>query len=161
MYKIGDDLFMAIVTLCFVKKDNKILMINRNKSPFMGMWNALGGHLEKDETPLNCAIREVYEEGKIKIDDAKLISISTWNYDDDEIYVYVTELPENFDLTIYPIKIDEGIIDFKEIDWIICPKNYGVIEDLRLFIKDIKENNYNNYHLIYDNSKLIDYIIKK
>ena len=58
---------MAIVTLCFVKKDNKILMINRNKSPFMGMWNALGGHLEKGETPIQCAIREVYEEGKIQI----------------------------------------------------------------------------------------------
>ena len=68
---------------------------------------------------------------------------------------------EDFDINAYPLKIDEGIIDFKEIDWIICPKNYGVIEDLRLFIKDIKENNYNNYHLIYDNSKLIDYIIKK
>lgn len=152
---------MAIVTLCFVKKDNKILMINRNKSPFMGMWNALGGHLEKGETPIQCAIREVYEEGKIQIRDAKLISVSTWNYDDDEIYVYVSELPSDFNLDIYPIKIDEGIIDFKNIDWIIHEKNYGVIEDLRLFIKDIKEDKYNNYHLIYNNSKLVDYIIKK
>lgn len=152
---------MAIVTLCFVKKDNKILMINRNKSPFMGMWNALGGHLEKGETPIQCAIREVYEEGKIQIHDAKLISVSTWNYDDDEIYVYVSELPSDFNLDIYPIKIDEGIIDFKNIDWIIHEKNYGVIEDLRLFIKDIKEDKYNNYHLIYNNSKLVDYIIKK
>ena len=54
---------MAIVTLCFVKKDDKILMINRNKSPFMGMWNALGGHKEENESALECAIREIYEEG--------------------------------------------------------------------------------------------------
>ena len=151
---------MAIVTLCFVKKDNKILMINRNKPPFMGMWNALGGHKEENESALECAIREIYEEGNIKVDNAKLISISTWNYDDDEIYVYVSELDENYNIDSYPIKINEGIIDFKDIDWIIHEKNYGIIEDLRLFIKDIKNNECHNYHLIYDNSKLIDYIIK-
>ena len=151
---------MAIVTLCFVKKDNKILMINRNKAPFMGMWNALGGHKEENETALECAIREIKEESNIIVDNAKLISISTWNYDDDEIYVYVSTLPENFDISIYPIKIDEGIIDFKEIDWIIHPKNFGVIADLRVFLIDIKEGQCNNYHLVYDDSKLIEYIKK-
>ena len=55
---------MAIVTLCFVKKENKILMINRNKPPFMGMWNALGGHKEENESALECAIRETAEETK-------------------------------------------------------------------------------------------------
>ena len=151
---------MAIVTLCFVKKGNSILMINRAKPPFMGMWNALGGHLEENETPLQCAIREIYEESGIVVEDATLFSISTWNYDDDEIYVYVCNLPKDFNINKYPIKINEGIIDFKDIDWIIHEKNYGVIEDLRLFINDIKENKSNNYHLVYNNSKLVDYIIK-
>jgi 8-oxo-dGTP diphosphatase len=151
---------MAIVTLCFVKKDNKILMINRNKPPFMGMWNALGGHLENNETPKECAIREIYEESNVKVDNAELISISTWNYDDDEIYVYVSNLSDDFDISSYPIKINEGIIDFKDIDWIIHEKNYGVIADLRVFLKDIKENQKNNYHLVYDESKLVEYIKK-
>lgn len=151
---------MAIVTLCFVKKDNKILMINRNKPPFMGMWNALGGHLEDNETPKECAIREIYEESNVKVDNAELISVSTWNYDDDEIYVYVSSLSDDFDISSYPIKINEGIIDFKDIDWIIHEKNYGVIADLRVFLKDIKENQKNNYHLVYDESKLVEYIKK-
>ena len=151
---------MAIVTLCFVKKDDKILMINRNKPPFMGMWNAVGGHLEDGETPIQCAIREIYEEGNIKVDNAELISISTWNYDDDEIYVYVSHLPDNYDISKYPIKINEGIIDFKEIDWVLNIKNYGVIEDLRVFLNDIKNNEKHDYHLVYDNSKLIEYIKK-
>ena len=152
---------MAIVTLCFVKKDNQILMINRNKPPFMGMWNALGGHKEENETALECAIREIYEESNIKVDNAKLISVSTWNYDDDEIYVYVSTLPSDFDTEAYPIKINEGIIDFKDIDWIIHEKNFGIIADLRVFLKDIKENKSNNYHLIYDDAKLVDYYIKE
>ena len=33
-------------TLCFVRNGEKILMINRVKPPFMGMWNAVGGHPE-------------------------------------------------------------------------------------------------------------------
>lgn len=151
---------MAIVTLCFVKKENQILMINRNKPPFMGMWNALGGHLENNETALQCALREIYEESNIKLTKATLISISTWNYDDDEIYVYVSELPKEFKITNYPIKISEGIIDFKDIDWIINEKNYGIIDDLRIFLKDIKNKTYHNYHLVYDNSKLIKAIKK-
>ena len=152
---------MAIVTLCFVKKEDTILMINRNKPPFMGMWNALGGHLEEGETPTQCAIREIYEESNVIVDNAKLISISTWNYDDDEIYVYVSTLPSDFDTEAYPIKINEGIIDFKDIDWIIHEKNFGIIADLRVFLKDIKENKSNNYHLIYDDAKLVDYYIKE
>lgn len=151
---------MANVTLCFVKKDNKILMINRNKPPFMGMWNALGGHQEKNETIKECAIREIFEESMIKVDNIELCSVSTWNYDDDVIYVYLSSLNDNFDISIYPLKNNEGIIDFKDIDWIINNKNYGVIEDLRLFLNDIKNNKKNNYHLIYENSKLIKYIKK-
>lgn len=152
---------MAIVTLCFVKKENKILMINRNKPPFMGMWNALGGHKEENESPMECAIREIFEESNIIVDNASLISISTWNYDDDEIYVYISNLPSSFNIDNYPVKIDEGIIDFKDIDWIINPKNYGIIEDLRVFLKDIKNGEKHDYHLIYNDSKLMDFITKK
>ena len=151
---------MALVTLCFVKYKNKILLINREKPPFMGMWNALGGHLEEGEDIESCAKREIYEESGIKVDEVTLYSVSTWNYDDDEIYVYLSEI-DNFDEKKLPYKFNEGIIDFKDIDWIIDEKNYGIIPDLRLFIEDIKLNRKRNYHLIYDNSKLVDYIIKK
>lgn len=152
---------MAIVTLCFIKCKNKILMINRNKPPFMGMWNALGGHVEENETPLEGALREIKEEGGLNLTSATLYSISTWNYDDDLIYVYLTNLNDDFPLENYPQKIDEGIIDFKDIDWIINPQNYGTIDDLTIFLKDIKNNQKHNYHLIYQESKLIDYQIKE
>ena len=151
---------MAIVTLSFLIKDNKILMINRNKYPFMGMWNCVGGHVEEGEDALAGAIREIKEEANIEVDDATLISISTWNYDDDLIYVYVSMLPLSFNEKIYPLKINEGIIDFKDIDWILDDKNYGVVPDLRIFIDDIKHNRSQNYHLVYDNDKLIE-VIKK
>ena len=55
---------MKGATLCFVIKDDEILMINRNKPPFMGLWNAVGGHIEDGETPSQSAIREIKEERK-------------------------------------------------------------------------------------------------
>ena len=152
---------MAIVTLCFVKYRDKILMINRNKSPFMGMWNAVGGHLESGEEVDECAKREIFEESGIKVSKVDLYSVSTWNYDDDLIYVYLSVLDDSIDISRYPIKMKEGIIDFLDIDWVIDEKNYGIVPDLRLFIKDIKNKTKHNYHLIYDESRLVDFIIKE
>ena len=134
---------MAIVTLSFLIKDNKILMINRNKAPFMGMWNCVGGHVEEGEDAKAGAIREIKEEANIEVDDATLISISTWNYDDDLIYVYVSRLPHSFNEKIYPLKINEGIIDFKEID--CSSTSFRQLKDKNLVTSEvyeyIKDNN--------------------
>lgn len=152
---------MPGATLCFVKKGNKILMINRNKPPFMGMWNAVGGHIEKGETPEQCAVREIYEESGIKVSSAKVISVFTWNYDDEIGYATLSELQAGGDSSLsFPLSTAEGIVDFKDIDWVLNEKNYGVIEDLRVFLSDIKNGVKQNYHLIYENSKLKE-VIKK
>lgn len=149
---------MANLSLVFIKHANKILLINRNKSPFMGMWNALGGHQEENETIEQCAIRECKEEGKVILKDVTLISISTWNFDDDNIYVYEGHLKDDFNPSIYPLKIDEGIIDLKDIDWLIDKHNLGVVPDLKIFINDIKNNIKQNYHLVYSrDGKLLEY----
>ncbi len=152
---------MAEETLCFVLKGDKILMINRNKPPFMGMWNVVGGHLENGETLKECAIREIKEESGISVKEVEKISTFTWNYDDDIGHVFVAKVENNDTADLkFPVKTEEGIIDFKEIDWILNEKNYGVIEDLRVFIKDIKDGVKNDYHMIYENSKLVKYIKK-
>ena len=49
-------------TLCFIKNKNQLLMINRNKSPWMGCWNGLGGKIEDGEKPDQCIKREIMEE---------------------------------------------------------------------------------------------------
>ena len=152
---------MPGATLCFVKKGNKILMINRNKPPFMGMWNAVGGHIEKGETPEQCAVREIYEESGIKVSSAKVISVFTWNYDDEIGYATLSELQDDIDSSFsFPLSTAEGIVDFKDIDWVLNEKNYGVIEDLRVFLSNIKNGVRQNYHLIYENSELKE-VIKK
>ena len=56
---------MKLATLCYVRHDNRTLMIHRIKKPndmHQGKWNGLGGKLEAGETPEECAVREIYEE---------------------------------------------------------------------------------------------------
>ena len=150
---------MKGATLCFVVKGDEILMINRNKPPFMGLWNAVGGHIEDGETPMQSAIREIKEESGIDVKEVELQSIFTWNYDDETGYVFTAKIQDGkYDGVI---KSDgEGITTFKKIDWIINDKNYGVVEDLKVFIKDIKLGVKHNYHMVYKDKTLVDVIQK-
>ncbi|KAA0773844.1 MULTISPECIES: NUDIX domain-containing protein [Bacillus cereus group] len=44
-------------TLCFIKRNEEILMLNREYDPVKGLWNGVGGKIEKGETPLENAIQ--------------------------------------------------------------------------------------------------------
>lgn len=154
---------MKKAVLCFVIYKEQVLMINRNKPPFMGLWNALGGKVKKGESIFEAGAREVFEESGISLkpDSFSLLSSFTWNYDDELGYALVASLKEkDFEKVSYPQSLSEGIVDFKKIDWVIDAKNYGVIPDLRVFISDIKNGEKHDYHLVYDNEKLIE-VIKK
>lgn len=41
---------------------HKVLLVQRARAPYFGMWTLPGGRLEPDETPEQCAIREIKEE---------------------------------------------------------------------------------------------------
>ena len=147
-------------TLCFVRHKDNVLMINRVKPPVMGLWNAVGGHLEEGETAEECAKREIKEESGITVREVKLISEFTWNYDDEIGYAFLAELPEEFDESGFPFKTEEGIVDFMPIERITDVRNAGVIEDLRVFLKDIERGEFRDYHLVYDGNRLKEAIAK-
>lgn len=49
-------------TLLFVVRDDEILLIRKKRGLGAGKINGPGGRIDADETPLECAIREVQEE---------------------------------------------------------------------------------------------------
>jgi 8-oxo-dGTP diphosphatase len=56
---------MKLATLCYVRHEEKTLMVHRVKKAndmHQGRWNGLGGKFEPGETPEECAIREIREE---------------------------------------------------------------------------------------------------
>jgi len=53
--------------VCFIRKDEKVLLLLRKKEPMKGKWTGVGGKTEFDEEPLESCIREVKEETGLEI----------------------------------------------------------------------------------------------
>lgn len=142
-------------TVCFVKNGNNILMLNREKSPIMGVWNGVGGKIEKGETPDEGALREVFEETGIKVEryfSKGTVSWETSNSELDGIYVYLYEVTNHLKLET-PNKTREGILDWKSIDWILNPINLGIAEMVSQYLP-VLLNKADNYSLKYQDGHL-------
>ena len=61
---------MTTKTLCYIENDDKFLMLHRVKKQDdmnEGKWIGVGGHVESQETPEECLVREVKEETGLDI----------------------------------------------------------------------------------------------
>lgn len=64
-------------TACYLKKDNKVLMIKFTKK-WGQVYAPPGGKFEKGETPLDCITREFYEETGLHLINPRLQGMSYW-----------------------------------------------------------------------------------
>lgn len=123
---------------------NNILFCKRSKPPFAGLWNFVGGKIEKNESALTNAYRELFEETGISKKDVKLFKLMEFMYNISEakIYVYYGFLKHN-------VKLVE---EFQELKWLDIQKNnfhdknkfagngnIGVMIDELMLIKDFKK----------------------
>ncbi|MCB0203293.1 MAG: 8-oxo-dGTP diphosphatase [Anaerolineae bacterium] len=58
-----------VATLVYAARDGRVLMMHRRKQPNLGQWTAPGGKVEIDESPAECAVRELREETGLKAAD--------------------------------------------------------------------------------------------
>ncbi|NGQ95168.1 8-oxo-dGTP diphosphatase [Brevibacillus sp. SYP-B805] len=128
----------AAYTLCFVKRGDALLMLNRNAWPNMGLWNGLGGKVEPGETPAQSVVREVREEAGISLVDVRFAGILTWIHEQrsSDIHLFLAELPEDFP---YPAvrETAEGILAWKPIAWVLHPRNLGVVSNIPRFLPEL------------------------
>lgn len=68
------------VIVVFDKDLNKTLMCKRTKEPYKGMFNLVGGKIERENDGLNEAYRELNEETNITIEDISLIHFMNIEY---------------------------------------------------------------------------------
>ena len=68
------------VIVIFNKDMNKTLMCKRTKEPYMGMYNLVGGKIEKENDGLNEAYRELIEETNISKNDVELKHFMNMEY---------------------------------------------------------------------------------
>ena len=82
------------VILVYNKDNDKILMCKREKEPYKGKFNLVGGKVEPNEDELSGAYRELQEETGITKNDIILTHIMNFQYkmSDIELEVYAGKL---------------------------------------------------------------------
>ncbi|WP_088043602.1 8-oxo-dGTP diphosphatase [Bacillus sp. EAC] len=136
-------------TLCFIKRNNELLMLNRIKDPTMGIWNGVGGKIEDGESTKESVQREILEETGIFIEMNQIMNKGrvTWHEDDHffgGMHLFLAEVSNDLIFNT-PIKTDEGILDWKNIEWVIDKRNQGVGECIPHFLP-ILLNEESSYH---------------
>lgn len=88
------------VIIVYNKEEDKILMCKREKEPYKGKFNLVGGKVEQNEDELNAAYRELKEETGITNNDIVLTNIMNFQYkiSDMELEVYAGKLNKDVKL---------------------------------------------------------------
>ena len=109
------------VIIVYNKEENKILMCKREKEPYKGKFNLVGGKVEQDEDELHAAYRELREETGITNKDITLTHIMNFQYkmQDMELEVYAGKLNKSVDLIeelnrLYWIDKNENFFDLEK-----------------------------------------------
>ena len=129
------------VIVVFNKDFTKTLMCKRVKNPYIGMYNLVGGKVEKENDGLNEAYRELKEETNISKKDIKLIhfmnlSYIKWNK---ELEVYYGILNNDIRLveevnSLEWMSIDDDFFDIKKY---AGEGNIGhIIEEIKIDINN-------------------------
>ena len=102
--------------MVFSLDDEKILFCKRTKDPYMGLYNLVGGKIEKDEDGFVAAYRELREETGIDSKDIQLSHMMDFTYYNQNCYVEVYVGKVNVEVTL----IDE----LHHLEWLSVNENY-------------------------------------
>jgi 8-oxo-dGTP diphosphatase len=100
-----------VASMVILKNQGRYLLLKRANEPNKGKYLPVGGKLDPFETPLDCAIRETFEETGISIINPKFCGLLTessplaYNW---VAYIYLAEIDD-----LAPPHCDEG-----ELEWI-------------------------------------------
>lgn len=88
------------IILVFNKEEEKVLMCKREKEPYKGMLNLVGGKVEENEEKMHAAYRELEEETGITSKDINLVHIMNFQYiiSDIELEVFAGKLNKDIEL---------------------------------------------------------------
>lgn len=145
-----------LTTICYLKKDGKTLMLYRNKKENdinEGKWIGIGGKLEKGEAPLECVIREFYEETGLTIQNPILKGYITfpgiYHGEDEGMFLYVA-----YD---YEGQLNQTCSE-GELAWIDDDKldALPMWEGDRYFDEWLTKEGFSEVKLVYENDHLIE-----
>ena len=151
---------MINTTLCYIEKDGQFLMLHRVKKQNdinYEKWIGVGGKFEKDETPEECLLREVYEETGLVLTKYQFRGVITFISNEWETeYMYLYHGQE------YSGEISD--CDEGELVWVDKDKigNLNIWEGDRIFLKLlIEESCVFNLKLRYEGDRLVETKLNK
>ncbi len=142
-----------ISTACYLKKDDKVLMIKFAKK-WGQVYAPTGGKNESCESPFDCIIREYYEETGLKLINPRLQGISNWK-DSVEgiIFIYTAESYKG-DLK----ESEEGSLEWIPIDMLSSIKQFDQNKIFTPYL--FKDELFEGKFFLDDKCNVLEYEIK-
>lgn len=145
-----------IYTLCFLNRDDSILLLLRNKQPNKGFWNGVGGKIEEGETPLESCLREVKEETGFDIGTARFCGVLSWSgHESGEgaLYLYTADAPDG-EYT----DCSEGVLKWHSKEWTFSSPD--VVSNIHFFGPRIyEEKEPKLYQVEYEDNEIISHCV--
>lgn len=116
-------------TLGFLTRGDEVLMLHRKNPPNLGLWNGVGGRLERGETPHSCILREVREETGFILPSARFAGILTWDGFETPpggLYIFTANVPQG-----EPHDCSEGELAWKPRAWVLTAPE--VVSNIHVF----------------------------
>jgi len=148
------------VTLCYIEKEGKYLMLHRTKKKNdlnEGKWIGVGGKFEENESPEECVKREVKEDTGLILKECNLRGIVTYisnKWETEYMYLFTSD---SFEGEL--IECNEG-----ELKWIDKQEvnNLNIWEGDKMFLDRIKvKNPFFTLKLEYNGDNLIKSELKE
>ncbi len=146
---------MKATTLCYIEKDDCYLMLHRIKKKEdvnAGKWIGVGGHIEENEAPDECILREIGEETGLLVGDLTprgLVTFVSDTFEGEWMHLYTARY-----ISGIPIECDEGELRFVPKDEVpSLPLWAGDRIFLSLLTKDIP---YFHLKLVYQGDDLVE-----
>lgn len=147
-----------LTTLCYIEKENSYLMLHRvkkDKDVNKDKWIGVGGHLEENESPDECIVREVKEETGLTLTNYKLRGIVTFVLEDwgsEYMFLYTADGFEG-----EMIECNEG-----NLEWVKKSKVYELPmwEGDKIFFRLLEEKEeFFSLKLKYQKAKLVEVML--
>lgn len=149
---------MRNTTLCYIEKDGCYLMLHRikkEKDLNKDKWIAIGGGFEENESPEDCAIREIFEETGLTVNSLKYCGIVTFVsdlYEGEYMHLFKTD-----DFVGELCDCDEGVLTWvKKEDICALPQWEGD----RIFFDLMEKNSpFFSLKLVYAKDCLVSAVL--
>ena len=145
-----------LATLVYLQKNGETLLIRHGDNKhelYRNKWNGLGGKFGHEETPEDCAKREVFEESGLKIKNLKLSGIITFPKVDNENDWYVFIYRSN-DFTGRLKMSQEGKLKWHDTKNIF---KLNLWEGDHIFLPWVFDDKFFSAKFVYDKGKLMSH----